>query len=240
MTYNGIILSIVAVLTCAPAALAQDADVSGTWTATFVTNGQSYPAKMIIKEEGAKTTGTISSERGEFPITGAVKGQTVTFSFTMQGENGPITIAMNADVDGNTMKGTFDHGGGGGAGTWSATRGEAQGNEPAKRDAPAEKVDVTGTWDFSIELPDISGTVAVLFKQDGESLTGEYQSRQYGRFPLKGTIKGNRIDFGFEMSINGDAVSVSYSGSVVDNDTMKGEMSYGGLTDGTFTAARRK
>jgi hypothetical protein len=240
MTYNGIILSIVAALTLAPAVLAQDADVSGTWTATFVTNGQSYPAKIIIKEEGAKTTtGTISSERGEFPITGTVKGQTVTFSFTMQGENGPIAIAMTADVDGNTMKGTFDHGGGG-AGTWSATRSEAQGNEPPKRDAPADKVDVTGTWDFSIELPDISGTPAVLFKQDGESLTGEYQSRQYGRFPLKGTIKENRIDFGFEMSINGDAVSVSYSGTIVDNDTMKGEMSYGGLTDGTFSAARRK
>src|SRR5438874_2554153 len=106
--------------------------------------------------------------------------------------------------------------------------------------ASAQSADVTGTWAFSIELPNISATPTVVFKQDGESLTGEYQSQQYGGFPLKGTMKGNTIDFGFEMAIDGNALSVSYSGTVVDKDTMKGEMSYGGLADGTFTAARKK
>lgn len=240
MTYKCIILSLVAVVTCAPAVTAQNADVSGTWTATFETNGQSYPATMILTEDADKASGTISSERGEFPITGAVSGQTVTFSFTMPGENGPIAIAMKADVAGDTMKGTFDHGAGAGAGTWSASRGNAQAKEPPKGDAPAEKVDVTGEWAFSIELPNISATPTVVFKQDGESLTGEYQSQQYGKFPLKGALKGDAIDFGFEMSIDGNAVSVSYSGTVVDKDTMKGSMSYGGLAEGTFTAARKK
>jgi hypothetical protein len=189
MTDKGLILGIVAVLTCAPAALAQNADVSGTWTATFITDGQSYPATMVLNKEGDKTTGTISSERGEFPMTIAVNAKTATFSFTMQGENGPIPIMMKADVDGDTMKGTFDHGGGNGVGTWSATRG-AQAKEPPKSDAPAEKVDVTGAWAFAPEMPDIKATPTVVFKQDGESLSGEYQSQTYGRFPLKGTIKG--------------------------------------------------
>jgi hypothetical protein len=240
MIYRGIILSIAAIVTWAPTASAQSVDVSGTWTATFVTDGRSYPAKMILKEDGGQTTGTISSDRGESSISGAVKGQTVTFSFTMQGQNGPIAIAMKGDADGDAMKGTFDYGGSGGTGTWSASRGDAQAKEPQKGDAPPEKVDVTGAWAFSIELPNISGTPTVVFKQDGESLTGEYQSQQYGRFPLKGTLKGNTIDFGFEMSIDGNAISVSYSGTVVDKDSMKGEMSYGGLADGTFTASRKK
>jgi hypothetical protein len=239
MTDKGLILGIVGFLTCAPAALAQNADISGAWTATFITNGQSYPATMVLKKDGDKTTGTISSERGECPMTIAVSAKTATFSFTMQGENGPIPIMMKADVDGDTMKGTFDHGGGNGAGTWSATRG-AQAKEPPKSDAPAGKVDVTGAWAFALELPDIKATPTVVFKQEGESLSGEYQSQTYGRFPLKGTIKGNQIDFAFEMSIDGNAVSVSYTGMVVDNDTMKGEMSYGGMADGTFTAARKK
>ena len=239
MTYRGLIPGIVALLICAPAALAQDADVSGTWTATFITNGQSYPATMVLKKDGDKTTGTISSERGEYPMTIAVNAKTATFSFTMQSENGPLPIMMKADVVGDTMTGTFDHGGGDGIGTWSATRG-AQAKEPPKNDAPAEKVDVTGAWAFAIELPDIKATPTVVFKQEGESLTGEYQSQTYGRFPLKGTIKGNQIDFGFEMSIDGNALAVSYTGVIVDNDTMKGEMSYGGLADGTFTAARKK
>jgi hypothetical protein len=144
---------------------------------------------------------------------------------------------MKGDVDGDTMKGTFDYGSG--IGTWSASRG-AQQKEPPKGDAPAPKIDVTGEWAFSIELPNISATPTVVFKQDGESLTGEYQSATYGKFPLKGTIKGTTIDFGFEMTIEGNALSVSYSGTVVDKDSMNGEVSYGGLADGTFTAARRK
>jgi hypothetical protein len=238
MTDKAVILSVAALLTFAPPASAQNADITGTWTTTFVTNGQTYPAKMILKKDGEKTTGTISSERGEFPINGAVSGQTVTFSFTMQAENGPIAISMKGDVDGDAMKGTFDHGNGD-TGTWNASRG-AQVKEPPKGDAPAEKIDVTGTWAFSIELPNISATPTVVFKQDGESLTGEYQSQQYGRFPLKGTIKGDTIDFEFEMSIDGNALSVSYSGTVVDKDTMKGDTSYGGLADGTFTASRKK
>ena len=234
-----IILSIVALATAPSAVSAQNADISGTWTATFETNGQAYPAKLILKEEGDKATGTISSERGEFAISGVVKEQTVTFSFTMQGENGPIPIEMQGEAAGDAMKGTFDHGGGADTGTWAATRGDAQGKDAPKADA-AEKIDLTGTWAFAIVLPDISATPTIVLKQDGESLTGEYQSQQYGKFPLKGTIKGTTIDFGFEMSIEGNAVSVSYSGTVVDNDTMNGDVSYGGLADGTFTASRKK
>jgi len=168
-----------------------------------------------------------------------VSGQTVTFSFTMQGENGPIPIVMKGDADGDAMKGTFDHGDGAGTGTWSAHRGGAQTTESRKGDAPAG-VDLTGTWAFAIELPNVSATPTVVLKQDGESLTGEYQSQQYGKFPLKGTIKGATIDFGFEMAIEGNAINVSYTGTVIDKDTMHGDASYGGLADGTFTASRRK
>jgi len=137
------------------------------------------------------------------------------------------------------MKGTFDHGGGNDVGTWSATR-AVQAKDPPKTDAPAQRIDLAGTWEFSIELPDISATPTVLFKQEGELLTGEYQSQTYGKSPLKGTIKGNQLDFGFDMSIDGNAISVTYTGTVVDKDTLKGEMSYGGLADGTFTAARKQ
>jgi hypothetical protein len=239
MIYRAIILSIVAVVTGASAVSAQNADISGTWTATFETNGQNYPAKLILEEDGDKATGTISSERGEFAISGEVKGQSVTLSFTMQGENGPIPIEMKGEAAGDSMKGTFDHGGGAGTGSWAASRGDAQEKDAPTADA-AEKIDLTGTWAFAIVLPDISATPTIVLKQDGESLTGEYQSQQYGKYPLKGTIKGTTIDFGFEMSIEGNAVSVSYSGTVVDNDTMQGNVSYGGLADGTFTASRKK
>src|SRR3982750_4280982 len=85
MTEKTIILAIAAVVACAQPAAAQNANIAGTWTATFEIEGQTYPAKMILKEDGDKTTGTISSERGEVQLNGTVSGPTVTFSFTMEG-----------------------------------------------------------------------------------------------------------------------------------------------------------
>jgi len=237
MQTRALIFMFAACLGIAPVATAQDADVSGTWTATFNTNGQDHPATMTLKTDGAKATGTISSvERGETSISGTVSGKTVTFNFTMQGENGATPIAMTGDIAGDAMKGTFDFGNG--TGTWTAKRGGTQSQEPPNKN-DAAKTDVTGTWTFAIELANITATPTVIFKQDGETLTGEYQSQQYGKFPLKGTLKGNAIAFNFEMAIEGNAIAVSYEGTV-DGDSMKGEMSYGGMADGTFTAQRQK
>ena len=237
MHRRAFILSFIACLALVPMAAAQDADVSGTWTATFTTDGQDHPATLTLKTDGAKATGTIASvQRGETDISGTVQGKTVTLSFTMQGQDGPMPIAMKGDVDGDTMTGTFDFGQG--TGTWTAKRG-AQTKEPPKKDDAPAKTDVTGTWVFAIELANITATPTVVFKQDGESLTGEYQSQQYGKFPLKGTLKGNAIEFNFEMAIEGNALAVSYAGTV-DGDRMKGEMSYGAMADGTFTAQRQK
>lgn len=237
MHRRALILGVAACLALAPMAAAQDANVSGTWTATFTTDGQDHPATLTLKTDGAKATGTIASvQRGETDVSGTIQGKTLTLSFTMQGQNGPMPIAMKGDIDGDTMKGTFDFGQG--TGTWTAKRG-AQATDAPKKDESSAKPDVSGTWVFAIEIANITATPTVVFKQDGESLTGEYRSQQYGTFPLKGTLKGNAIEFTFEMAIEGNALAVSYAGTV-DGDRMKGEMSYGAMADGTFTAQRQK
>src|ERR687890_486571 len=153
-------LTFAAALGVAPAVAAQDADVAGTWTATFNSNGQDHPATITLKKDGAKTTGTISSvERGATDISGTVQGKTVALSFTMQGQNGAMPISMKGEVDGDRMKGTFDFGEG--SGTWTATRSTAQPQESATNDA-AKAADVTGTWSFAIELANINATPTVV------------------------------------------------------------------------------
>jgi hypothetical protein len=77
-------------------------------------------------------------------------------------------------------------------------------------------------------------------KQDGEKLTGEYVSAQYGKFPIAGTVKGADIAFSFSMSIEGNAFDVSYTGAVQKDGTLKGAVDYGGMLSGTFSATRKK
>lgn len=97
----------------------------------------------------------------------------------------------------------------------------------------AQEVDVTGTWQFVVELDLGSGEPTFVFKQEGETLTGTYEGL-FGTAEVTGTVKGNEIEFRF----GGDAAEAVYTGTV-DGDTMKGTCDYGGVGEGTWEAKRR-
>ncbi len=100
--------------------------------------------------------------------------------------------------------------------------------------ASDDKVDVTGTWDFEVEIAGQQGTPTFIFKQDGEKLTGKYKG-QFGEADLKGEVKGNMIKFSFE--IEAGQGKITYTGTV-DKDTMKGDADYAGQASGTFKAKK--
>ena len=60
----------------------------------------------------------------------------------------------------------------------------------------AQAVNVTGDWTFNVQTDQGSGTPAISFKQDGETLTGTYVGT-FGSANLKGTVKGTAIEFSF-------------------------------------------
>lgn len=102
----------------------------------------------------------------------------------------------------------------------------------------AQNVNVTGDWAFDVQTGMGAGTPAISFKQDGENLTGTYAGT-IGSANFKGTIKGNVIDFAFDVDAQGQTIDVHYKGTV-DNDTMKGDVAMaGGQLSGTFTAKRK-
>jgi hypothetical protein len=107
------------------------------------------------------------------------------------------------------------------------------------RDSQESKTDVTGKWTFTVQTDAGSGTPTVTLKQDGEKLTGHYSSANLGEAELTGTIKGKDIKFSFSADAGGQAVQVTYTGTVDTKDSMKGSVDLGGLAQGTFTAKRQ-
>jgi hypothetical protein len=144
---------------------------------------------------------------------------------------GDLSVTMNATITGDAIKGEYD--------AENSGSGEFTGKRAPKEKKSGVAVDVTGTWLVQVTTPDISATPTIVLKQDGEKLTGEYQSAQYGTFPLEGTLKDGKIDFGFTMNIEGNSISTTFSGTA-EKDALKGNVSYGDFAQGTFTAVKKQ
>ena len=101
----------------------------------------------------------------------------------------------------------------------------------------ADTANVNGEWNLTVETPQGTGTPSVIFKQDGENLTGTYKGR-FGESSVKGTIKGNDIKFSTTISPQGQDIVVDYTGTV-DGDTMKGKVKFGEMGEGNFTGKKK-
>jgi hypothetical protein len=104
--------------------------------------------------------------------------------------------------------------------------------------AQSSKVDVTGTWIFTVQTDAGTGTPTVTLRQEGEKLTGHYSSQNLGEADLTGTVKGQEITFSFSADAQGTVLTVTYTGTIESKDSMKGTVDLGGLAQGTFTAKR--
>lgn len=101
----------------------------------------------------------------------------------------------------------------------------------------ADTAKVAGEWNLTVETPNGTGTPTVIFKQDGENLTGTYKGRM-GDTALKGTITGNDIKFSVTISPQGQDLVIQYSGAV-DGDTMKGKVKFGEMGEATWSGKKK-
>ena len=98
--------------------------------------------------------------------------------------------------------------------------------------------DITGAWDFAVETAQGSGNPAFTFKQDGEKLTGTY-SGLFGKADVAGSVKGEAVEFTFDVSLDGQTVKMRYKGKIESPGKMKGEVTLGELGSGTWTATKK-
>ena len=105
--------------------------------------------------------------------------------------------------------------------------------------AQSSKIDVTGTWTFTVQTDAGGGTPTVTLEQDGEKLTGHYSSQNLGEADLTGSVKGQEIKFTFNADAQGTSLTITYTGTIENKDSMKGSVDLGGMAQGTFTAKRQ-
>ena len=92
-------------LLSAPPAFAQ-ANAAGEWTVSFTAPLGTMEFAMIIAQNGAKLTGHLSSDIGEFPLTGTVDGDQVTIVWTLNDQGKAIEITFSGKLEGDSIQGT--------------------------------------------------------------------------------------------------------------------------------------
>jgi len=80
--------------------------VAGEWDAEFNTPGGPQPLKLILKVDGEKLSGTAKRSRGDVALTGTVKGDDITFAYTIEYNGNAVTLTFTGKVKGDTMGGT--------------------------------------------------------------------------------------------------------------------------------------
>jgi hypothetical protein len=107
-------------------------------------------------------------------------------------------------------------------------------------DLSAQEVDISGVWIFQVELDAGGGTPTVTIAQDGEELTGRYESAQLGNSDMTGTIEGSEFVLTFAVSMEGLPLTVTLNGTVEGPEELRGTFDLGGFAAGTFTGRPRE
>lgn len=213
------------------------ADVAGEWDVAVNSPQGTSQGLLTLKKEGDNWTGTWKSPRGERQLQDVTfKGNELRFAMkvTLQGQEAVFTYT--GTLEKGALKGSADFGGLA-TGDWSAVRHTAAPAAPASP-ATAGSVDVSGAWVFNVDTGAGSGQPTFTFKQEGEKLTGTY-SGAFGKANLTGTVKGGEIKFAFSGEAGGQSAEVTYTGKVLNKDSMSGTVQLGGLGEGTWTGKRQ-
>ncbi len=100
---------------------AQTSSIAGEWDASYNTPGGPRSFKLIFNVEGEKITGTAKRSNGDVPLTGTVKGDDISFYYTISYNGNDVTLSFTGKIKGDSMGGTiaFNENA---TDEWSATR----------------------------------------------------------------------------------------------------------------------
>jgi hypothetical protein len=95
-------------------------NIDGKWALSFDTPQGAIDASATFKADGETLTGTMESQAGSTSFKGTIKGKLVNFTMNVNTPNGDVSVQLNAELNGDELKGTFDFGGG--VGNWTGKK----------------------------------------------------------------------------------------------------------------------
>lgn len=107
-----ILLLSLALATFAAVPQASAQSIAGEWNATMNTPGGTREFKIVFQVRGDSLTGTVKRPTGDVPLSGTIKGNEVNFAYTIEYGGNPLVLTVTAALDGDSMKGSIDLGGG--------------------------------------------------------------------------------------------------------------------------------
>ncbi len=105
-------LAVAAFAAVPPVSAQSPVKVAGEWNATMNTPGGTREFKIVFTQQGDSLSGTVKRASGDVPLKGSVKGNDVTFAYTIDYGGSDLTLVVTAAVTGDAMKGTIDLSGG--------------------------------------------------------------------------------------------------------------------------------
>lgn len=98
---------------------------------------------------------------------------------------------------------------------------------------------VVGTWDITIDSPQGQNKAMLVIKKDADKLSGAMKSAR-GERPIESVaLTGNDITFVMKANVQGQDMVFTYKGKV-EQDSMKGDVDFGGFASGTWSAVPHK
>jgi hypothetical protein len=108
---------------------------------------------------------------------------------------------------------------------------------PAPRNA-VTALDLTGEWILTTTSQMGAQDAQMTVSQTGNQLAGKLSGPQ-GTVDYTGRLEGNAVRFDFTFDAGGQPIKIEYAG-VVAGDTMTGKAVFGALSEGAFTAKRKR
>ena len=206
--------------------LAEEVDLSGTWTMTMLTKSPTgdKTATLTFEQDGFNLAVNMKGASGDVDCVGYIDGKEVRFFCVGPGKKGEAVTKFSGHVRGDLMGGEVDMGKQ--PTTWKATKGE----DPTPN--------LSGTWTLQMkgESPSGMDRAKMTFRQEGHNLVVTLENER-GVVECEGFVADRLITFFYVRATNGDEFVAKFTGQLA-GALMGGEVDMGSLGKTTWRATQ--